>query len=58
MTTTITRAATSDVTWLRAPAASATAVRESLALIGRPWVAPDTRLATPSAISSWLASMR
>jgi len=36
MTAATTRAAMADVTWVRLPAASATAVRESLALIGRP----------------------
>ena len=58
MTAATTTAAMAEVTCVRPPAASATAVRESLALIGSPWLRPETRLAAPMANSSWLASMR
>ena len=39
-----------------APACSATAVREPLVLIGKPWNKPAARLAAPMPIISWLAS--
>lgn len=49
-------AATTFVIWLCAPAAIATGVRDALLLTAQPCVTPASRLAAPSAISSWLRS--
>ena len=49
-------APTSPVIWLRAPTSSATAVRELLVEIGKPWKNPVAMFATPSAASSWFWS--
>src|SRR5215469_11394228 len=49
-------ALTTLVSWVRAPAASATGVRELLLLIEKPWKKPVARLAAPSPIISWLGS--
>jgi len=51
-------APTSPVSWVFAPACSATGVRDELLLIGKPWKKPVAVLAAPSAIISWLASTR
>jgi len=40
--------ATTPASWVRAPAASATGVRDALLLIGKPWKNPAARLAAPS----------
>jgi len=45
------------VTLVRPPAASLIAVRESAPLITKPRDRPAARLATPSAMKSWLASI-
>jgi len=45
-------AATSPVSWVRAPDDSATGVRELLELIGKPRNRPDATFASPSAMSS------
>jgi hypothetical protein len=45
------------VTCVLPPAASATAVREPLALTGRPLLRPAAMLLTPIAMSSRLASI-
>jgi hypothetical protein len=47
-------APTTPVTWVLAPAASATGVRDELLLMGKPWNRPAARLATPRPIISWL----
>jgi hypothetical protein len=44
------------VSWVLAPAASATGVRDELLLIGMPWKKPAARLATPRPIISWFGS--
>ena len=49
-------APTTPASWVRAPAASATGVRDALALIGKPWKKPAARLAAPSPTISWLGS--
>ena len=49
-------APTTPVSWLLAPARSATAVREPLVLTGKPWNSPAARLAAPMPIISWSAS--
>ena len=54
----IARAPTSPVSWVLAPAASATGVREELLLTENPWKKPAARLAAPSATSSWFGSTR
>ena len=41
-------APTTPVSCVRAPAASATGVRDELLLIGKPWKNPAARLAAPS----------
>ena len=48
-------APTSPVTWLLAPACSATAVRDPLVETGNPWKSPEKALAAPIPIISWLA---
>ena len=50
--TPIRRAATTEVSWVWAPAASATGVRDALVLIGIPEKKPVAMFAPPSAISS------
>jgi hypothetical protein len=54
MRTTISTAPTTPVSCVRAPARSATAVREALVLTGKPWNNPAARLAVPMPIISWL----
>ena len=49
-------APTTPVSWVLAPAASATGVRDELLLIGKPWKKPAARFAPPSAIISWFGS--
>jgi hypothetical protein len=49
-------APTSGVSWERAPAATATGVREALLEMAKPWKRPAARLAAPRARSSWLGS--
>ena len=49
-------APTTPVSWVLAPAASATGVREELLLIGNPWNSPAARLAAPRPIISWFGS--
>ena len=49
-------APTTPLSWLLAPAASATGVREVLALTGKPWNRPAARLAAPRPTISWLGS--
>ena len=49
-------APTTPVSWVLAPDASATGVREELLLIGKPWKNPAARLAAPRPIISWLGS--
>ena len=44
------------MSWVFAPAASATGVREELLLIGNPWNSPAARLAAPRPIISWFGS--
>ena len=51
-------APTRPVSWVLAPACSATGVLEELLLIGKPWNKPVAVLAAPRAISSWLGSTR
>ena len=51
---TIVTAPTSPVTWVFAPACSATAVREPLVLTGNPWKSPAATFETPMPIISWL----
>ena len=46
-------AAITPVIWVRAPAASATGVRDELLESGKPWKSPAARFAAPSAKSSW-----
>ena len=46
-------APTRPVTWLLAPDCSATAVREPLAEIAKPWKRPAATLAAPTPIISW-----
>ena len=53
---TIAAAPTSPVTWVLAPACSATAVREPLVLTGKPWKKPAAMLAAPMPIISRLPS--
>ena len=48
----IAAAPTSPVTWVLAPACSATAVREPLVLTGKPWNSPPPMLAAPIPIIS------
>jgi hypothetical protein len=50
------RAPTTLVSWVLAPAASATGVRDELLLIGKPWKNPAARLAAPSPTISWFGS--
>ncbi len=50
----IASAPTSPVTWVFAPACSATAVRDPLVLTGNPWNRPAAMLAAPTPIISWL----
>ena len=52
----ISRAAATPVTWVLAPASSATGVLDALALIEKPWKKPVATLAAPMAMSSWLES--
>jgi hypothetical protein len=54
----IAAAPTSPVTWVFAPADSATGVREELLLTENPWNRPEATLAAPSATSSWFGSTR
>ena len=49
---------TREYSWVRAPAASASAVRLPLLLTGNPPTRPAPTLTTPSATNSWLASIR
>ena len=49
-------APTTPVTCVRAPAASATGVREELLLMGKPWKKPAARLAAPRPTISWFGS--
>jgi hypothetical protein len=49
--------ATSECSWVRAPADSPIAVRLPLLLTGNPWNRPAPTLAAPRARNSWLASM-
>ncbi len=51
-------APTTPVSWVRAPADSATGVREALLLMGKPCTKPVAMLAAPSATSSWSGSAR
>jgi hypothetical protein len=52
----IASAPTTPVSCVRAPAASATGVREALLLIGMPWKKPLARFATPRPTISWSGS--
>ena len=52
----IVSAPTSPVTWVFAPACSATAVREPLVLTGKPWKKPAAMFAAPIPTISWLPS--
>lgn len=45
------------VTWLRAPALNATAVREPLVLTAKPWKKPASTFAAPMPTISWLPSI-
>ena len=45
----------SGVSWERAPADTATGVREELLEMAKPWNRPEARLATPRARSSSLS---
>ena len=54
----ISTAPTTPVSWVLAPAASATGVREELLLTEKPWKKPAATLAAPSATSSWFGSTR
>ena len=54
--TAIATAPTTPVSWLFAPAASATGVREELLLMGNPWNRPAARLAAPRPTISWFGS--
>ena len=56
MVRTMSAAPTRPVSWLRAPARSATAVRDPLVLTGKPWKSPAARFAAPMPIISWLPS--
>ena len=56
-TTAIVAAATNPVTWVRPPAASATAVRESAPVTANPCEMADARLAAPNAANSRSASI-
>jgi hypothetical protein len=49
-------APTTPVSWVLAPAASATGVREALALMAKPWNKPAARLAAPRPTISWFGS--
>src|SRR5678809_836419 len=49
-------APTMPVTWVLAPDASATGVREELLLMGNPWKKPAARLAAPRPTISWFGS--
>ena len=49
-------APTTPVSWVLAPAASATGVRDELLLIGKPWKKPAARLAAPRPTISWFGS--
>src|SRR4029079_6929918 len=49
-------APTTPVSWVLAPEASATGVREELLLMGKPWKNPAARLAAPRPTISWLGS--
>ena len=49
-------APTTPVSWVLAPARSATAVRDPLVLTGKPWKSPAARFAAPIPIISWLPS--
>ncbi|MNT41388.1 hypothetical protein D3C72_1777470 [compost metagenome] len=51
-------APTTPVSWVFAPAASATGVRDALLLIGKPWKNPAARLAAPRPTISWFGSTR
>ena len=51
---TIRAAPTTPVSWVLAPARSATAVREPLVLTGKPWNRPAARFAAPMPSISWL----
>ena len=53
---TIAAAPTRPVTWVFAPACSATAVRDPLVLTGKPWNSPAARLAEPIPIISFCPS--
>ena len=53
---TIAAAPTRPVSWVLAPACSATAVREPLVLTGKPWKSPAAMLAAPMPIISRLPS--
>ncbi|MCY1557077.1 hypothetical protein D9M68_938920 [compost metagenome] len=52
------RAPKTPVSWVFAPAASATAVRDALLLIGKPWNRPVAKLATPRPTISWFGLTR
>src|SRR5262245_59237140 len=52
----IANAPTTPVSCVRAPAASATGVRDELLLIGMPWKNPAARLAAPRPTISWFGS--
>ena len=54
---TISAAPTTPVSWVLAPACSATAVRDPLVLTGNPWNKPAATLATPIPIISPLPSI-
>ena len=47
----------SPVTWLRAPALNATAVRDPLVLTAKPWKNPASTFAAPIPTISWLPSI-
>ena len=49
--------ATSECSWVRAPADSPIAVRLPLLLTGNPWNSPAPTFAAPRARNSWLASV-
>ncbi|MNT49949.1 hypothetical protein D3C72_1868340 [compost metagenome] len=49
-------APTTPVSWVLAPAASATGVRDELLLTAKPWKNPAARLAAPRPTISWFGS--
>ena len=56
-TSAIAKAPTRPVTWVFAPACSATAVRDPLVLTGNPWKRPAARFAAPMPIISFSPSI-